>query len=447
MSKIELVKEYLMNVIKQEKVKKGQRLPGCREIAKKLSVNKITVNKAYKELEDEHILYCVPRGGYYLVGAETKEELTTKSIDFQTVKPDPTLIPYRAFTHAMNRTIEEHKKALFDYDSPLGLTALRETLKERFEQDGIYTSSSQILITNGAQQGIYLALKVLFSNSSSSGKLLVETPTYSSVLNMAKHLNIDCIGIERNAQGINLEDLENIFKTEAIKAFYIIPRHHNPTGYSLLEKNKKKIVELCYHYQVLLIEDDYLADLGTDKRTLPLHYYDTNQLTFYIRSFSKTFIPGIRLGAIVVPSRFYDSIIEQKYLLDISTSSIQQGALDFFIKSGMYDQHIKKVNACYKRKLLKAKAILTHMSPINLSFHVPKQGLFLWLTLPAQVSVNRIIEKLAQNNIRIGSSSHFYITDDVEQKQNLRLCISGIPEEDITALGTVIEAIKYEMHH
>ncbi|MFA9378032.1 MAG: hypothetical protein ACERKZ_15010 [Lachnotalea sp.] len=108
-------------------------------------------------------------------------------------------------------------------------------------------------------------------------------------------------------------------------------------------------LELCFKYHVFLIEDDYLADLNSDKRILPLHYYNTNDITFYIRSFSKSFIPGIRLGAIVMPTTFINSMTKQKYLLDISTSSISQGALDYFIKSGMYNQHIKKVATCYKR--------------------------------------------------------------------------------------------------
>lgn len=442
MNKTELVKSYLMNEIEQGNIRNGQRLPGCREMASRLSVNKITVNKAYKEMEDMHLLYCVPRGGYYYAGADLKETAASKVIDFQTVTPDPTLIPYRAFTHAMNRAIEEHKKALFSYETPLGLKDLRETLKERFEQNGVYASSSQILITHGAQQGIYLSLKAIFPTPS-DGKLLVEIPTYHLALDMAKSLNIVCVGISRYAHGINLDELERIFQKEPIKAFYIIPRHHNPTGYSLLEKDKKRIVELCYRYQVLLIEDDYLADLGTDKRNLPLYYYDTNQLTIYIRSFSKTFIPGIRLGALVMPNSLHEPIMEHKYLLDISTSSITQGALNFFIRSGMYDQHIRKVNACYKRKLLKAKAILTRVSPAGLSFHVPKQGLFVWLTLPAEVSVHRVAEKLAANHIRVSSSSPFYIADQAEQ--NLRLCISGVPEKEMAALGAIVEAIKDEM--
>lgn len=442
MNKIELVKEYILEEIKQGKITEGQRLSGCRELALKLSINKITVNRAYKLLEEQHIVYCVPRGGYYLIGNDTEDEILPKDVDFRTIKPDSTLIPYKAFTHAINRTIEEHKKMLFQYEAPLGLINLRETLKGRFEISGVYAESSQIMITNGAQQGIYLALKTLFSTHSDH-KLLVEIPTYSLIPDIARNLNIECIGIKRDSNGIDLEELESIFRKEAVKAFYVIPRHHNPTGYSLTEKNKRKIAELCYRYRVSLIEDDYLADLATDKRTLPLHYYDTHQLTFYIRSFSKTFIPGIRIGAMVIPETFCNSVMKQKHLLDLSTSSLPQGALDFFIKSGMYDQHIRKVNACYKRKLSKAKEILTRMSPPGLSFFVPKQGLFLWLTLPSQVSIDTIADKLAQHNIRIRSSAMNCITD--KSNQNISLCISGVPENDLNALRIVLKVIKNEL--
>lgn len=442
MIKTDLVEKYILDRIEQKIIKIGQRLPACREVAKELSVNKITVNKAYKILEDKHILYCVPRGGYYLVGSKMKEINTSKVVDFHIVRPDPALIPYRAFTHAMNLTIDEHKKSLFYYDTPLGLQSLREKLQESFKANGVYTSSSQILITHGAQQGIYLALQTLFPGASKN-ELLVEVPTYRAVLEMAASLQIPCIGINRTVDGINMQELESLLKKKTIKAFYIIPTHHNPTGYSLIEKDKKHIVELCNQYQVYLIEDDYLADLGTDKRTLPLHYYDTNQMTIYIRSFSKTFIPGIRLGATAIPSTLIDTFIKYKYLLDISTSSIPQGALDYFIQSGLYDQHIKKVNACYKRKLLKAQVILTHMSHADLTYHVPKQGIFLWLTFNVEVSAEQVVALLTRRNIQISTSQFFQIDN---KKQSLSLCLLGVPEADMDALCDVIEVINTKIN-
>lgn len=455
MNKVKTIKEFILKEFTLGNIKKGERLPGCREIAERLSVNKITVNKAYKAMEAEHLLYCIPRGGYYFIDSLEDTELKTEFIDFETVRPDPTLLPYKAFTHAMNRSIEEHKKRLFQYEEPLGFPELRNTLKERFAKQGVYAKDTNILITSGAQQGIYLTLKTLFSNSS-SGKLLVESPTYHCTLTIARSLNITTIGIKRTIEGIDFIDLEYILKTNTITAFYLIPKFHNPTGYSLSEKDKKKIVELCVKYHVYIIEDDYLSELCTNKRTLPLHYYDTNECTFYINSFSKTFIPGIRLGAIVIPDSFMETLLEQKYILDICTSSIPQGALHYFITSGMYDKHLKKVNACLKGKLEKARALFTSVHP-DVSIHIPKQGLFIWVTLPEKISIPQVKERLETYHIKIPSNaslcysttSDCYSTSSFGQstlKENsLRLCISGIREEDLKALVTIIQVIRDEL--
>ncbi|MCO7126456.1 PLP-dependent aminotransferase family protein [Sporolactobacillus shoreicorticis] len=238
MSKMEWVKDYILRGIKQKRFVEGQKIPGCREIAKVLSVNKITVNRAYKALEDEHFLYCVPRGGYYVVKSDFEETPLSSIIDFQTVAPDPTLIPYQAFAHAMNQSIEAYKKKLFSYESPLGFAELRKTLQERLIRDGIHASNAQIMLTNGAQQGILLALKAIFT-APSKGKLLVESPTYHAALDMAKSLNIDCVAIRRDSSGINLKELERVFQAEQIKAFYIIPRFHNPTDILFWKMTRK----------------------------------------------------------------------------------------------------------------------------------------------------------------------------------------------------------------
>lgn len=436
------VKDYIKHEINQGSIKKGQRLPSCREIAKLLSVNKITVNKAYKSLENDHLLYSIPRGGYYCIGNDDNSIIPNKFFDFSTVKPDPSLLPYLAFTHAMNHAIEEHKHTLFEYESPMGFLPLRETLMEKLTENGIYTSTNQIMITNGAQEAIYLSLKTLFQNPS-CGSLLVESPTYGLVLDIAKSLHINCIGVTRDQTGINTKELEQILKNEKIKAFYIIPRHHNPTGYSLSEKNKNSIVKLCSLYHVTIIEDDYLADLGIDKRNLPLHYYDTNQITLYIRSFSKTFMPGLRLGAVIIPDILISSMKSEKYLLGLNTSSLSQASLDFFIRSGMYDKHIKKVNTCYRKKLEKARKILSSICFDEISYHVPNIGLFIWIMLPESVSSQQIIKKLAQKNILVSSPNQFYLNH--QRKKSIRLCISGIPISDLSSLKMIVDEIQDDL--
>ena len=164
-SKTQIIKSYILQEVKAGRIVRGQRLPSCRVIAEKLCVNKITVNKAYAQLESEHKVFSIPRGGFYLVESENKPLPIHKEVDFRSLKPDDNLIPYREFTHVMNKAIDLYKDDLFGYDSSMGLLSLRETLKDEFMKDAIYTTADNIIVTHGAQQGINLALKAIFKNS------------------------------------------------------------------------------------------------------------------------------------------------------------------------------------------------------------------------------------------------------------------------------------------
>ncbi len=445
-SKTQMVKEYIFNEAEAGRIKSGKRLPSCREVAAKLSVNKLTVNKAYHELESEHKVFSIQRGGFYLVDCGEKRLIAPKRLDFITVKPDEKLIPYREFTHVINKAVDLYKDSLFEYELTAGLTTLRNTLMNMFQREGIYTTADRIVITHGAQQAINLVLHAVFQNN--KGKLIVEVPTYGLALEYASYLGIDVIGIERKENGFDYHELELLFKQGDILAFYVIPRHHNPTGYRLSESHKKIIAELAGKYNVLVIEDDYLADVGYRKGSMPIHYYDIKKQVVYIRSFSKTFMPGLRMGAAVLPESIVESVTKLKKLSDLNTSRLPQAALDIFIKSGMYEKQVKKVRKSYEAKLNKAREILLSLSPSELSWHVPEYGIFIWLRLPEYVNINTLEKKLESQGILIKSAREFFLKQEIVQEDNvnhlnyIRLCISGIPEEDISSIAAIVLTIR-----
>lgn len=445
-SKVCMVKSYIFNEISEGRIKSGQRLPSCREVSSRLCVNKITVNKAFCELENEHKVYCIPRGGFYLVETERNECTDDgKKADFCSVRPDDRLIPYREFTHVMNNAVDLYKNSLFGYESPSGLKSLRDALKCRFEKDGVYASGEDIVVTNGAQQSIWLLLLSLFKNK--KGRLLVESPTYNLVLKIANQLGIDTIGIEKRKDSFDNNSLENIFSSGDVIAFYIMPRHHNPTGYSVSEKGKQKIAELSAKYNVLILEDDYLADLGSNKRSMPIHYYDTSKKNVaYIRSFSKTFMPGIRLGAAVIPKIIHDDVLNLKHISDLNTSLIQQSALDLYLRSGMYDKHIRKVKKAYESKLKKSDAIFKSLSKEGVEINVPEHGIFIYISLPEKLSVFELMKKLEESNVLVMDAAEFFPTEKQKgantSRNCIRLCISGVPEDQIDSLCKVVNEIN-----
>lgn len=441
-SKTEIVKEYIFKEIEEGKIKKNMRLPSCREVASRLSINKITVNKAYNELEREHKVYGISRGGFYLLDSEEDSSLAKNEVDFATVKPDNKLIPYREFTHSINKAIEEYKSTLLGYESTVGLPAFRDTLKSEFESKGIYTTSDRIVVTHGAQQAISLVFQSIFKKN--KGKLLVEVPTYSLALKIVSYIGIEAVGIERKEDGFDYKKIEMLFKKGYIVAFYVIPRHHNPTGYTLSENNKKKIAELCNKYNVIVIEDDYLADLGYKKGSMPIHYYDITKSTVYIRSFSKTFMPGLRLGVAVLPETLIEPVANLKYINDLNTSRLTQAALDIFIKLGMYERHVKKVKKSYEVKLRKAKEIISTMSPKDSVWHIPENGMFIWLKLPKYIDITVLRKNLKKRGILINTTEEYFLKEEWGGRHSnyLRLCISGVSEDDISSIADIISEIR-----
>lgn len=445
-NKTGLVKNYILGEIKEGRIKNGERLPSCREVASQLSINKITVNRAYHELEEEHRVYSIPRGGFYLINSVASIKVRPREVDFKNVKPDERLIPYREFTHVMNKAVEMYKNSLFEYETSGGLTSLRDTLRSEFEKDGVYIGSNNIIITHGAQQAISLVLQSIFKGK--NVKLLVEVPTYNLLLKLAEYLGIEVVGIERYKDGFDFRNMEKILASGDVGAFYIIPRHHNPTGYNLAEKDKQRIADLANKYKVVIIEDDYLADLGSRKGSMPIHYYDKNKSTVYIRSFSKTFMPGIRMGAAVVPEPMYSDVLSFKQLSDLNTSKLPQEALNMFIKSGMYEKHIRKVRKLYEVKLRRANEIFKALYPEGLNYHVPEHGIFIWLELPGHIKGLEVEKKLREHGILVKGAEEFLPGDFKESRSKgkgynfLRLCISGVSEEQLDTLADVISVIK-----
>ncbi len=437
MTKCEDIQEIILEGIREGIHKEGERLPSCRKLASQLKVNKITVNKAYECLEQQHYVYSIPRGGYYVVHDLPEGKTSERLIDFTAVKPQEELIPFRAFTHAMNKAIDIYKGTLFSDNSPMGMKSLREALVDMFAKESIYCTADGLMVTHGAQQGIDLVLQALFLGQ--QGQLLIESPTYSLALKRARQLNIDMVTIERSDQGLDIAFLEDLFKTHYIKCFYIMPRYHNPTGYSLSETQKRQIVTLCAKYKVFIIEDDYLGDLRDKQAGAPMHYYDTENTVIYLRSFSKTFMPSIRLGALVCPHVLMQELVAIKKTVDLSTAALSQSALEVFICSGMYEKHKRKIKKIYDEKLKRCRHICASLASDSVKWHVPTTGIFIWIELPEIIDFTGIQRALRDENIIVKDSSAFYYKE--QSKHFLRLCILSVSEKELHALSTVLKAL------
>ncbi|WP_347459495.1 PLP-dependent aminotransferase family protein [Clostridium ljungdahlii] len=235
--------------------------------------------------------------------------------------------------------------------------------------------------------------------------------------------NVNIIGINRTAKGINFYELENIFKHKDIKFFYIIPRFHNPTGFSYSNSEKKQILKLCQKYNVYIVEDDYLADLDIEKKSDPIYALDSYSKVIYVKTYSKVLLPGLRISAIVLPKEILKTFGKYKKWNDLSTSVLSQGALEIYIKSGMFDIHTKKLREVYSKRMICLSKCVKTCYNSNIIWHVPTSGFFASFEVVNNTHIDYMINGLKLKNILLTDPNIFYLNTNTPKKL-VRLSVS-----------------------
>lgn len=429
MGKYSDIVNYIMDEIYNDKIKYKQKMPTVRELSQRFQCSKATVVKAYDELQQNHIIYSVPQKGYFLVkNNKLPEGLHTNRIDFASAAPDESVLPYEDFQHCLNQAIDTYKHTLFNYSNAKGLPSLISVLVKYLQEYQVFCNADNIFITAGAQQVINILCNMPFPNDKT--QILVEQPTYKGLLESLELSNVSVLGIDRGFYGIDLNELERKFATDNIKCFYTVPRYHNPLGISYSNEEKRHIVKLADKYDVYIVEDDYLADLEIKNNSYPMYYDDTASRVIYIKSFSKILLPGLRIGAVVLPNILVNNFEKNKKWADLGTTVLSQGALEIYIKSGMFQAHRKKIKKIYAQKmeLLHSIAISAYIPDIQ--WHIPDTGFFACVEFLRNINSVSIIKNLNERNILINHVNENYLMDYCNNKL-LKISISKASFDNI----------------
>ncbi|MBJ8106896.1 MULTISPECIES: PLP-dependent aminotransferase family protein [Bacillus cereus group] len=434
----------LESMIQNGEIKEGKKLPSIRALVTQYECNKATIIRALHELEKRHIIYSVPQSGYYVVKKSGSYIENNEIIDFASSAPDPDVFPYLDFQHCINKAIDTYKNDLFIYGTPKGLPSLISVVQKQLANYQVFTKEDNIFITSGVQQALAILTSIPFPNENET--ILIEQPSYHLYIEYVEINKIPVIGIKRTHEGIDLNELEKIFRTEKIKFFYTIPRFHHPLGTSYSKKEREKIIQLARKYNVFIVEDDYLADLETDSKADPFYSQDNCNHVIYLKSYSKIIFPGLRVGVAVIPPSIANDFHKYKKILDIDSPMISQAALEIYIKSGMFERHKSKIKYSYYNRSIKLAEILEKMQNENPSlFTYNKQntlGIHTCLEMQKNIVTEILIKKLSENQISIDSIDRNYL-NDFHKERLLKLNVSNVKEDKIEeGIRKVIEEVK-----
>ncbi|MNW34749.1 putative HTH-type transcriptional regulator YjiR [compost metagenome] len=411
----------------------GYKLPSVRELAARYQCSKSTVLQAYAELEREHLVYSLPKSGYFAVTGAPDSRSTPwdelEPLDFASAAPDPRVFPYVDFQHCINQAIDNYRSDLFVYGTAQGLPSLRALLQERLTDHQVFTRREQICVTSGVQQALAVLTTMPFPNKKTG--VVVENPGYHNMFPLLQGLQANYYTVPRHLDGLDMDRLEQLLQTGEIKFIYVMPRFHNPLGVSLTIAQKQRLIELAQHYDSYIVEDDYLADLDTDSKRDPVYAYDRSGRVIYLKSFSKIIFPGLRLGVAVLPAEISEGFAHYKSILDIDSSALSQAALEIYIRSGMYDRHRRGIRDQYTARMKMLNSMLDRFGDHPAFAGAPRNGgEHTVLPLPANLSRKALLSGLSKRGVRVDTADR-YFTDQDEVTPLLRLNISNVHESQI----------------
>lgn len=411
----------IRKLIDKKDISDGEKLPTIRELADILEVNNVTIVNAYKKLKSDGYAFQKVGSGTYAKRKELTslfnreyskifknmlpEELE-KIIDFTGETNTEVYFPINEFKSVINKVLDRDGANALIIKEPLGYEKLRETINKSFWNNKL--DLDNILIVSGAQQGIDIASKAIVNINDN---VIVEKPTYGGALSVFKWRRANIFEIEIKEDGVDLDEFEEILKKNKISCFYTMSYFQNPTGISYSREKKLKLLELSKKYDFYIIEDDYLSELIYDNNIIhePLKKLDKYERVIYIKSFSKIFLPGIRLGYMVTPASFNEIIQSSKINTDITTSSLMQRALELYISEGFWKEHIAYQCREYKKKYKLIKSLIEDELLDKVTYIDPKGGLYFYIKLKDKsITSKELFYKLKRRNVFITPGVIFY---------------------------------------
>lgn len=456
--------EQIRHMIENNLVESGSHIPSSRKLAELLGVSRVTVYQAYCELQAMGYLQSKP-GSYNVVQKRQREaeynpepnsilqwdkisnpglETVYKSfrssakynaadkpgkdsVNFSSLEPDPRLFPIKEFTRSINLTLSYYGSNALNYGAHKGFLPLREYLAKRFRLHGISVSEKEILITNGAQQGIDLILRLL----SGTGKtVIIESPTYGILIPLLKLHNVKVESIPMLSDGMDLIALEKILKKKSAAFIYTMPNFHNPTGITTNHQHREKLLQLCLKYKTPLVEDGFEEDLKYyGKVDLPIKSIDENNIVIYVGTFSKALFPGLRIGWITAAGECIERLTCLKRYSDLSSGNLSQAAIYHFCEQGYYDLHLKRLHRVYKKRMEIALKTMDQCLPKEVKWTKPAGGYLIWVEIPLKLDALQFKTYFNSNGVSVSPGYNYF--NKPGKSEFFRISISAMDEKEI----------------
>ena len=233
--------------------------------------------------------------------------------------PPTEVIPVARLRQGADRAWADGAETLL-YGEVKGYRPLREMIAERMAARGATVDPADVLITNGAQQGIDLAARIFIDPGDI---VLTEEPTFMDALRVFRSHEAEPVGVPVDEDGLQVDELATILDRlpRRPKFLYTIPTYQNPMGVSISSARRRALVDLARERGLVIVEDDPYGDLSYDGDPPPtLKSLDPEVI--FLGTFSKVLAPGLRVGWVASSPRLREAFFNVKEGTDIHNERI-----------------------------------------------------------------------------------------------------------------------------
>ena len=318
--------------------------------------------------------------------------------------PEPAWFPQAELAEAAQQVLGAGHG--LNYGSSDGLPALRAWLAEQMRTRGIAATSEQILMTNGSQHGLQVALRLLSGRESAIG---LESPTYPGAQQAAELTGVPLHALPlADGRMPDLEHLAWLRREQQVRVLWSMPTARNPTGVTLDRAERELLAGTCARLGVALVEDDPYHDLWYDAppaaSLAALH-----PATIVAGSFSKVLAPGLRLGWLCVPATLVGPATVALQATCLGANHLAQQIVWTWLQRGGFPAHLTRLRNGYRQRRDGLRAALQAACP---QLTIPQDaagGLFHWVKLPPGVGAQALSERALAHGVTVIPGGAFHV--------------------------------------
>lgn len=320
---------------------------------------------------------------------------------------------------------------LLQYGPSEGEPRLRVRIAEELTAIGLDCTAERVLILSGSQQGIDLIAKLVVDPGTA---IAVDSPSYLAALQVFRLFGARFVPLQTQTWS----------KTGPALA-YVTPTFHNPTGACWTNAQRHMVAEACDRHGVILLEDDPYRDLvyeDCDRRPVCADVQHASWV--YQGSFSKTAMPGLRLGFLTASADLFPYLVRLKQAADLHTNRLSQWIVLQLLEAPDRRERLAAIAETYRRKRDSFAAALERHFGNLASWELPKGGMFFWVTLADSIDVEALFSRALEHNVLFTPGSHFMANEEGgnAMRLNFSLADAVVAEQGLELLARLARQLQ-----